>query len=55
MLKRVYQMVLLGLLQLSIILGIVLLPVALLTRQVGLHIPVDRVLSTLTTAHKRIA
>ncbi len=53
MFDRLYRMAILGLLQLSIVLGIVLLPVAYLSRGVGVRLPIGRLVATLTEAYER--
>jgi len=40
--ERVYRATLFALYQLTLLFGIVLLPVALLTRQFGVRLPIDR-------------
>jgi hypothetical protein len=37
--------------QLTVVVGILLLPVAILARQAGLRLPLDRVLTSLEEAH----
>lgn len=52
MTNPVYRGLLLALYQLSILTGILLLPVALLARQVGVRLPVDRAVQRLGTAYE---
>jgi hypothetical protein len=51
MATAVYRAGVLALYQLSILLGIALLPVALLARRVGVSLPVDRLLDRLGAAY----
>jgi hypothetical protein len=51
MIERLYATTLFALYQMSVALGIVMLPVALLTRRVGFTPPVDRVVRRLEAAH----
>lgn len=55
MAQRLYRATLLVLYQLSIALGIALLPIALLTRRVGLPIPIHRVVQRLGAAYEKAA
>ncbi len=51
--SRLYRATLLGLYQLSLITGIVLLPFALATRRLGLPLPVHRLVTRLGSAYER--
>ena len=49
--ERIYRAIVLALYQLTLLTGILLLPVAVLTRRFGLRIPVDRVIERLNEAY----
>jgi hypothetical protein len=51
--ERLYRATLLVMYQLSLIAGIALLPVALLTRQVGFQLPIDRVIMGLKESYEQ--
>jgi len=55
MASRPYTAALFVLYQLSLFAGILLFPVAVLTRQVGLDLPVGRAVSWLRSAYERAA
>ena len=55
MISRVYRATLFALYQLSILIGIVALPLALATRQVGLSLPVHRLLGRVEGAYENAA
>ncbi|MFC6974144.1 hypothetical protein ACFQL1_04805 [Halomicroarcula sp. GCM10025709] len=50
---RLYSAALLALYQLTLLLGIVLLPVAMVTERLGLRLPVDRLVTELGSAYER--
>lgn len=52
MLASAYRLTLLALYQTAVALGILLLPVALLTRRVGVHLPIGRAVETLGEAYE---
>lgn len=52
MATKVYRATLLALYQFSLLLGIVLLPVALVTRRVGVTLPIHRVIDRLDAAYE---
>ena len=52
MASRLYRALLLSLYQLSIISGIALLPVALVTRQLGLSLPIGRLVERVGRAYE---
>ncbi len=45
--ERIYRATVLALYQLTLLMGILLLPVAVVTRRLGLRIPVDRAIDRL--------
>lgn len=49
--KRIYRALVLALYQLTLFMGILLLPVAVVTRRLGLRIPVDRAIERLNEAY----
>ncbi len=53
MASRLYRTTLFALYQLSLLAGILLLPLAILTRKVGVRLPIDRVVSRLGAAYDR--
>lgn len=53
MLARLSRLVLFGAYQLSIAIGIVLLPVALVARRLGIPIPMHRAIAALGAAYER--
>lgn len=55
MISRVYRATLFALYQLCIMVGIAAMPLALLTRQVGLTLPVHRLLSRVEVAYENAA
>ncbi|WP_254822810.1 hypothetical protein [Haloglomus halophilum] len=55
MIDTAYRATLLALYQFSIMLGILLLPVALAVRRAGLQMPMDRVIERLGTAYENAA
>ena len=55
MISRVYRATLFALYQLSILIGIVALPLALATRQVGFSLPVHRLLGRVEGAYENAA
>lgn len=55
MIETAYRGTLLALYQFSILLGILLLPVALAARQAGLRMPMDRVIERLDEAYENAA
>jgi hypothetical protein len=55
MIETAYRGTLLALYQFSILLGILLLPVALVARQAGLRMPMDRVIERLDEAYENAA
>jgi hypothetical protein len=50
---RLYSAAVLALYQLTLLLGIVLLPVAMVTERLGLRLPIDRVVTELGSAYER--
>jgi hypothetical protein len=55
MIDTAYRATLLALYQFSLLLGILLLPVALVARQAGLRMPMDSVIGRLGDAYERAA
>ncbi len=55
MANRLYRVCVLALYQLSIVLGIALLPVALAANRVGISLPIGRLVDRLDTAYERTA
>lgn len=55
MANRLYRVCVLALYQLSIVLGIALLPVALVANRVGISLPVGRLVDRLDTVYERTA
>ncbi|MFB6207543.1 MAG: hypothetical protein ABEJ05_13565 [Haloglomus sp.] len=55
MIDTVHRATLLVLYQFSILLGILLLPVALVARRVGLRMPMDRIIERLDAAYENAA
>ena len=53
MIDRVYRTTLFALYQLCILLGIVVMPLALVTKQVGITVPVHRLLVRVEGAYER--
>jgi len=53
--ERLYRATLLALYQLTLLAGIVLWPLALATRKLGVRLPVDRALLGLKAAYERTA
>ncbi len=51
--ERLYRATLFALYQMTLIVGIALLPVALLTRRVGVRLPIDRAVLGLKEAYER--
>ncbi|MEF8775411.1 MAG: hypothetical protein V5A43_02775 [Haloarculaceae archaeon] len=51
--SRLYRTTLLALYQFSLMLGIILMPIALVTRKVGFTLPFHRVVSRLGDAYER--
>jgi hypothetical protein len=51
---RLYRGTLLALYQLSLILGIALLPIALAARQVGVELPIHRMITRLGDAYENV-
>ena len=50
--ERLHRATLFALYQLSIAAGILLMPVALLTRRFGVHLPADRIIESLGRAYE---
>ena len=50
--ERIYRALVLALYQLTLLMGILLLPVAVVTRRLGLRIPVDRAIERLDEAYE---
>ncbi|MFC7077155.1 MULTISPECIES: hypothetical protein [Haloarcula] len=50
---RLYSAAVLALYQLTLLLGIALLPVAMVTERVGLRLPIDRLVTQLNSAYDR--
>lgn len=55
MTASLYRATVLALYQISILIGIALLPVALLANRVGVPLPIDRLLGRLNSAYERAA
>ena len=55
MIASLYRAAVLALYQISILLGIALLPVALAAHRAGVSLPVDRLLGRLDSAYERAA
>ena len=55
MATSLYRATVLTLYQLSIVLGIALLPVALLANRVGISLPIDKLLTRLDAAYEQVA
>lgn len=55
MIHRIYRATLLALYQLSIVLGIALLPVALVANRAGFHLPVGRLVERLGDSYAAVA
>ena len=53
MVPNPHRLVVLALYQLTLAVGIVLLPIALVTRKIGISLPFDRVISRLSDAYER--
>jgi len=53
--ERAYRATLLALYQLTLLVGILLMPLALVTERLGLRLPVDRALLGLKEAYERTA
>lgn len=53
--ERIYRALVLALYQLTLLMGILLLPVAVVTRRLGLRIPVDRAIERLNEAYETSA
>lgn len=51
--SRAYRAVVLALYQLSILVGIVMLPLALVTRRLGVPLPIHRLVTRLGRAYER--
>ena len=51
--SQLYKTTLLGLYQLSLLLGIALFPVAIVTERFGIRLPIDRVVGRLGAAYER--
>jgi hypothetical protein len=50
--ERIYRALVLAMYQLTLLMGILLLPVAVVTRRLGLRIPVDRAIERLNEAYE---
>ncbi len=55
MIASLYRAAVLALYQISILLGIALLPVALAANRAGVSLPIDRLLGRLDSAYERVA
>jgi hypothetical protein len=55
MIRKAYAALLLALYQFSILLGILLLPVALVARRAGVELPMDRLIDRVGTAYENAA
>ena len=55
MMKRAYRATLLALYQLTLLVGIALMPLALVTQRFGLRLPLDRAVLSLKEAYERTA
>lgn len=55
MAKSLYRVLVLALYQFSIVLGIALLPVALVANRVGISLPIGRLVDRLDTAYERMS
>ena len=53
MVSRLYTATLFALYQLTLLAGIVLLPVAMVTQRLGVRLPVDRAVATLNDAYEQ--
>ena len=53
--ERAYRVTLLAMYQLTLLVGILLMPLALLTERLGLRLPVDRAVLGLKEAYERTA
>lgn len=51
--ERLYRATLLVMYQLTLLVGIVMLPVALVTERAGLRLPIDRVVVNLKNSYER--
>jgi hypothetical protein len=51
--SRLYTAALFALYQLTLLAGIVLLPVAMVTQRMGVRLPIDRVVTTLNDAYEQ--
>lgn len=52
--SQLYKTTVLALYQLSLLLGIVLFPVAMLVERIGLRLPVERLVTRLGAAYERV-
>ncbi len=52
--ERLYRVTLLAMYQLTLLVGIALLPVALVTERIGLRLPIDRVVVNLKESYEQI-
>ena len=55
MATSLYRATVLTVYQLSIVLGIAFLPVALVAKRVGISVPIDKLLARLDAAYERVA
>ena len=53
--ERLHRLTLLALYQMTLLAGILLLPVALLTQQMGVRLPIDRAVTSVKQSYERAA